>query len=119
MGAQPSKLRWPVTSPLASAVPWPQLSKLDATALAAPDWNDLPPEDLSKEGALALEPFQPGDVVEYWSATHAQWMLGKVVDIRADGITYDLDVKRGAQRRKMRRCAEDFSGLKQMDVHVI
>lgn len=50
-----------------------------------------------------LSSFAPGDKVEYWSDTYSQWMQAVVKRIRENGSTYDLDVKKGAHRRKMRR----------------
>lgn len=50
----------------------------------------------------ALTPFEVGEKVEYWSDTYQQYMPAFVQRVRDDGVTYDLDVKRGAQRRKMR-----------------
>mmetsp|Transcript_43724 Transcript_43724/g.79801 ORF Transcript_43724/g.79801 Transcript_43724/m.79801 type:complete len:949 (+) Transcript_43724:85-2931(+) len=48
------------------------------------------------------ERFEKGDKVEYWSDTYKQWMPAVVHRVRDDGVTYDLDVKRGAQFRKIR-----------------
>lgn len=61
-----------------------------------------PPEDMTAEASRALRRFEVGEKVEYWSGTYSQWMQAKVERIRSDQVTYDLDVKRGAQRRKMR-----------------
>jgi len=47
-------------------------------------------------------PFMVNDRVEYWSDTYQQWMQAVVNRVRDGGTTYDLDVKRGAHRRKMR-----------------
>lgn len=115
--ALPGKIRWPVLSPSAAAVPVP--TKLAASISRTPDWNDLPPEDISEDAARALKPFKAGDSVEYWSSTHSQWMIGRVECVNDDHITYNLDIKSGANRRKMRSCAEDFSGLQSRCVHVI
>jgi len=115
--ALPAKIRWPVLIPSASTVPVP--TKLSRSIPLTPDWNDLPPDDISKDAARALKPFKMGDTAEYWSSSYSQWMIGKVEYVHSDQITYDLDVKRGAHRRKMRSCAEDFSGLQKMHVHVI
>eukprot|EP00927_Polykrikos_kofoidii_P029598 TRINITY_DN25580_c0_g1_i2.p1 TRINITY_DN25580_c0_g1~~TRINITY_DN25580_c0_g1_i2.p1 ORF type:complete len:1125 (-),score=174.58 TRINITY_DN25580_c0_g1_i2:188-3562(-) len=46
--------------------------------------------------------WQVGEKVEYWSDTFQQWIPAVVTRVRETGNTYDLDVKRGAQRRKMR-----------------
>jgi len=115
--ALPGKIRWPVLCPSASTVPVP--TKLAASVSLAPDWNDLPPDDISQDAARALKPFKVGDTVEYWSSSHSQWMNGRVEGASDDHLTYNLDIKRGANRRKMRSCAEDFSRLQKMHVHVI
>lgn len=46
--------------------------------------------------------FQVGDEVEYQSTTHKQWMPAKVLQVNSGGETYDLDVKKGAQPKRMR-----------------
>jgi hypothetical protein len=44
--------------------------------------------------------------VEYWSQTYDQWMPAVVLKIRKDqgGVSYDLDVKKGANPMKIRKC---------------
>jgi len=64
--------------------------------------QEPPSEALTKEASLIMRKFDIGERVEYWSGTYSQWMQARVERVRTDGITYDLDVKRGAQRRKMR-----------------
>lgn len=61
------------------------------------------PEVNTNDGSVvALRRFEIGEKVEYWSSTYSQWMQAKVEKLRNCGVTYDLDVKRGAQRTKMR-----------------
>jgi hypothetical protein len=59
-------------------------------------------KDSQVPSAMTPARFEIGDRVEYWSETYSQWMQAIVQKVRDDGITYDLDVKRGAQRKKMR-----------------
>lgn len=61
-----------------------------------------PPQAINKEDQRLLPRFEEGERVAYWSDTYLQWMQARVERIRDDGVTYDLDVKRGAQRRKMK-----------------
>jgi len=53
--------------------------------------------------------FKVGDLVEYWSNTWNTWMDATVNDISDSGddgkLTYNLDVKRGAQADKIRKRA--------------
>lgn len=46
--------------------------------------------------------FAAGDHVEYWSDTYQQWMPAEVKKVRDGGEAYDLSVKRGAQRHRIR-----------------
>merc|ERR1719265_1606574 len=45
--------------------------------------------------------YRVGQHVEYWSGTHYKWVQATVKAVH-DGETYDLDVKRGALRKKIR-----------------
>mmetsp|Transcript_17338 Transcript_17338/g.40412 ORF Transcript_17338/g.40412 Transcript_17338/m.40412 type:complete len:956 (+) Transcript_17338:96-2963(+) len=72
---------------------------------------DAAQEEVASDDAAAMgdrlpettpERFEVGDKVEYWSDTYKQWMQAQVQRVRDDGFTYDLDVKKGAQFRKMR-----------------
>eukprot|EP00747_Dinoflagellata_sp_TGD_P213253 gnl/TRDRNA2_/TRDRNA2_86237_c0_seq1.p1 gnl/TRDRNA2_/TRDRNA2_86237_c0~~gnl/TRDRNA2_/TRDRNA2_86237_c0_seq1.p1 ORF type:complete len:743 (-),score=104.90 gnl/TRDRNA2_/TRDRNA2_86237_c0_seq1:379-2607(-) len=49
--------------------------------------------------------FDVGEHVEYWSDTYQQFMQSVVVRLR-DEETYDLDVKRGAHIRNMRKLSD-------------
>lgn len=49
-----------------------------------------------------LPQFEIGAQVVYWSDTYHQWMEATVVKKREGGAIYDLDVKKGAQARRMR-----------------
>mmetsp|Transcript_23035 Transcript_23035/g.49015 ORF Transcript_23035/g.49015 Transcript_23035/m.49015 type:complete len:843 (-) Transcript_23035:146-2674(-) len=67
------------------------------------------PSPVVPQPALAapevVQRFQLDEQVEYWSDTFSQWMPAKVIRIR-DGSQYDLDVKKGAQAKKMRKAGE-------------
>lgn len=99
--------RLPATAatPKLSAVP-PKMG--EGSALAARNnsviaSSDPPPDlDMSREQIQGLRVFDPGEQVQYWSDTYTQWMNATVEKVRSDMVTYDLDVKRGAQRKKMR-----------------
>mmetsp|Transcript_158507 Transcript_158507/g.279839 ORF Transcript_158507/g.279839 Transcript_158507/m.279839 type:complete len:1079 (+) Transcript_158507:222-3458(+) len=71
-------------------------------SVGGPGASGPPPQAINKEDQRLLPRFEEGDRVAYWSDTYEQWMQATVERIRDDGVTYDLDVKRGAQRRKMK-----------------
>mmetsp|Transcript_164840 Transcript_164840/g.316499 ORF Transcript_164840/g.316499 Transcript_164840/m.316499 type:complete len:925 (+) Transcript_164840:91-2865(+) len=54
--------------------------------------------------------FDIGERVAYWSGTHNQWMEARVTrqyfDASGHLMSYDLDVKRGAQAAKIRRLSQ-------------
>ena len=49
-----------------------------------------------------LSPVLVGDDVEYYSTSASQWIPARVQGLNADG-TYELDVKKSAQRINVRR----------------
>jgi len=59
-----------------------------------------PPPSTSNDAELPL--FQKGDKVMYWSDTYNQWMHAFVIQAHDGGQAYDLDVKRGANARKIK-----------------
>ena len=62
-----------------------------------------PPSDPPLPDDQALMPrFDVGNEVLYWSVTYHQWVEATVVGKREDGAAYDLDVRKGADPRKMR-----------------
>eukprot|EP00928_Gymnodinium_smaydae_P070670 TRINITY_DN54460_c0_g1_i1.p1 TRINITY_DN54460_c0_g1~~TRINITY_DN54460_c0_g1_i1.p1 ORF type:complete len:829 (-),score=166.50 TRINITY_DN54460_c0_g1_i1:183-2669(-) len=48
-----------------------------------------------------------GERVEYWSETYKQWMKTTVMSVRDGGRSYDLEVKKNANRRRLRRIDAD------------
>lgn len=55
--------------------------------------------------------FTVGEQVEYWSDTYQQWMPAEVRRVRDGGEAYDLSVKRGAQRHRIRPLRDAASSL--------
>lgn len=98
--AQPNRIR----SPPEQANP--QINKSigeAAVSLSAPSAK----EDFAAHGFAEVPPgmaptYQVGDDVEYYSMTHHQWMQAKVLKVNPGSDTYDLDVKKGAQGKRMR-----------------
>jgi hypothetical protein len=98
-GAQASKIRRQTVEqaqPQQSRAP-PQQEKQTQQSQDVNQQCAQLPKDLNE-----LPPFDVGDQVEYWSDTYSQWMGATVNGARECGAIYDLDVKRGASRRKMR-----------------
>mmetsp|Transcript_73049 Transcript_73049/g.191507 ORF Transcript_73049/g.191507 Transcript_73049/m.191507 type:complete len:800 (-) Transcript_73049:100-2499(-) len=58
-----------------------------------------------------LQRFQQGDKVMYWSDTYLQWMHAVVITAAEGGLVYDLDVKRGANGRKMKLDTTSGAGV--------
>jgi len=90
--------RAPSVAPTPASLVGPQA----VAAEQQPSRADLqaPPSEAPDVSSLCS--FNVGDKVEYWSGTYYQWMTAKVERVRTDTSLYDLDVKRGAQRKKMR-----------------
>jgi hypothetical protein len=57
-------------------------------------------------GAGSSEPFQVGEIVEYWSASQNNWILAKILAANSSG-TYNLDCKPEVPKDKIRRRGAD------------
>ncbi|CAK0893932.1 unnamed protein product, partial [Prorocentrum cordatum] len=67
---------------------------------SSPSAPSRPPA--SSPGSADGEPFQPGEVVEYYSSSHGKWIAARVLEAHADG-SCNLDCKPDAPASRIRR----------------